>query len=238
MKAWTSRTCFFASLGTASLLALNASAQAPVPATTPASAGAVTDSAQLKLPYGVEDVLKLSRAQVSEDVIVNYVHNTGTIYSLSPEVIVYLRNESVSDHVINTMIDQRQNVPAEVAAQAASSSASAAPEAPFGSDVQAAAAAQAASQYAQAYAPAGPFYVEAQPAYVPPSTVYVIPFSGGGYGYANSYPCYAGGYFGYGGSTVVINSAYRRGWGYGGYSHSYHGGSHGGYHGGGHHGHR
>jgi len=219
--------CLFASLGAASLLAFNITAQTPAPTTTPASAPAVAGSTAVKLPYGVEDVLKLSRAQVSEDVIVNYVHNTGTIYSLSPDVIVYMRNEGVSDRVINTMMDQRQNVPAEVAAQ------NAAPQAPISPDANAAAAAQSAPQYATDYAQAAPVYLEPQPTYAPASTVYVIPYSGGGYGYANSYPCYAGGYYGYYGPTFVIGSGYRRGWGYGGYYRGYHGG----YRGGGYYGH-
>ena len=113
--------CLFASLGAASLVALNATAQTPAPTTSPASTPAAADSAPVKLPYGVEDVLKLSRAQVSEDVTLNFIHNSGTIYNLSPNDIVYLRNQGVSDRVINTMLDQRKNVPAEMAAQSRSS---------------------------------------------------------------------------------------------------------------------
>ena len=223
----------FASLGAASLVALSATAQTAAPATTPAPTLVATDPAPLKLPYGVEDVLKLSRAQVSEDVILNYVHNTGTIYALSPEVIVYLRNQSVSDRVINTMLEQRQNVPAEMAAQNPPPSSLVAPQAPASTDASAAAAAQASPQYAPAYAQPAPVYAEAQSTYVPASTVYVIPYSGGGYGYANTYPYYSGGYYGYCAPSVVVGVGYGRGWGYRGHS----GGYHGGYHGGGHYGH-
>ena len=233
MKARTSRMFFLATLGAASLVAMSATAQTAAPATTPAPTPAATDPAPVKLPYGVEDVLKLSRAQVSEDVILNYVHNTGTIYTLSPDVIVYLRNQSVSDRVINTMLEQRQNVPVEMAAQSAPPSTSVAPQAPASPDSSAAAAAQASSQYAPAYAQAPPVYAEAQPTYVPASTVYVIPYSGGGYGYANSYPYYSGGYYGYCAPSVVVGVGYGRGSGYRGHS----GGYHGGYHGGGHYGH-
>ena len=105
--------CSFASLGTAFLVALNATAQTPAPSTTASSTPAPTDSATVKLPYGVEDVLKLSRAQVSEDVTLNFIHNSGTIYNLAPKDIVYLRNEGVSDRVISAMLNQRKNVPAE-----------------------------------------------------------------------------------------------------------------------------
>src|SRR6266705_6967376 len=38
------------------------------------------DSAQAKLPDGVADVVKLSRAKVSEEVVLSYVQNSGTAY--------------------------------------------------------------------------------------------------------------------------------------------------------------
>jgi hypothetical protein len=224
--------CFFASLGAASLVALNAAAQTPAPTTTPASTPAVADATPVKLPYGAEDVLKLSRAQVSEEVIVNYVHNSGTIYSLAPNDIVYLRNEGVSDRVLNTMLDQRQNVPAQAAAQSAPPSAPAVPQAPVSPDASGAVAAQASPQYAPTYVEAAPVYAEAQATYAPASTVYVIPYSGSGYGYANSYPYY-GGYYGYRSPSVVVGVGYGRGSGYRGY----YGGYHGGYRGGGRYGH-
>ena len=123
-------------------------------------APAATDTAPVKLPYGVEDVLKLTRAQVSEDVTLNFIHNSGTIYNLSPNDIVYLRNQGVSDRVINTMLDQRKNVPAETAAQSAQSAAPAAPQAPVYPDANAAAAAQASAQYAPTYVQPAPTYVE------------------------------------------------------------------------------
>src|SRR4051794_33501302 len=47
--------------------------QAPAPAVAPAPAAEVNASASVRLPYGVEDVLKLARNQVSDDVIVAYV---------------------------------------------------------------------------------------------------------------------------------------------------------------------
>ena len=68
--------------------------------------------------YGVEDVLNLSRARISEDVILNYIRGSGTAYMIGPREIVYLRDEGVSDHVINTMIDQRKQVAADNAQQA------------------------------------------------------------------------------------------------------------------------
>jgi hypothetical protein len=91
------------------------------PGTTAPTANA---PAPVHLPYGVEDVLKLSRAKISEDIILNYVQNSGTIYNLSSQDIVYLRNEGVSDNTLKAMLDNRKRV--EAASQASLAAASAA----------------------------------------------------------------------------------------------------------------
>jgi hypothetical protein len=228
--------CLLASLGAASLVALSAMAQTPAPATTTISTPAQTDAAPAKLPYGAEDILKLSRAQVSDDVTVNFIKNSGTIYNLTPKDIVYLRNEGVSDHVINTMLDQRSSVPAGMATQTAPPSA---PQAPAYPDANAAAAAQASAQYAPTYAQPAPVYAQPEPAYAPASSVYVMPYSSPGYGYSGYYPYY-GGYYPYYGPSVVFGFGYRGGGYYGGYHGGYYGGGYrgSGYGGGGHGGHR
>src|SRR5271157_3548875 len=48
-----------------------------------------------RMPYGVEDVLRLTRAQITEDVVLNYVLNSGTVYNLGPQDIINLRNQGV-----------------------------------------------------------------------------------------------------------------------------------------------
>ena len=88
-------------------------AAAPVAVPAPADASTQTAVGPPKLPSGVEDVLKLSHSQVGDDIVVNYIRNTGTIYVLSPQDIIYLRNQGVSDRVINAMIEQRKAVTAE-----------------------------------------------------------------------------------------------------------------------------
>ena len=45
----------------------------------------------VKLPYGVDDIVKLSRSQVNEEIIIKYIQNSDTIYTLTPKEIVYLR---------------------------------------------------------------------------------------------------------------------------------------------------
>jgi hypothetical protein len=153
------------------------------------------DTAAVKLPYGVEDVLKLSRARVSEDVTLNYIQNSGTIYNLSAQDLINLKNEGVSDKVLNAMQDQRKHV---VETTAASSAAPA---------VQVyTAPTTTATTATPVYAPQ-PIYVQepayydsivnVEPDYTPASTVYVIPYSSPTYPrytYASSYPSY--GYFG------------------------------------------
>jgi hypothetical protein len=236
MKTRTSRMCLFASLGAASLVALSATAQTPAPATTTTPPPSPTVSAPVTLPYGVEDVLKLSRAQVSEDVMLTFIHNSGTIYNLAPKDIVYLHNEGVSDRVITAMLDQRKNVPAEMAARTAPPSA----PAPVYPDANAAAAAQAAAhqaaaQNAAASALPAPAYLPPEPTYAPASTVYDIPYASPDYYpyYYGGYPYYYGGYPYYYGPSVAFGFGFGYGgrFGYGGYrGGGFHGG---GFHGGG-----
>lgn len=206
-----------------------AQAASPQPVVAP-EAQVTPPVAAPKLPYGVEDVLKLSRAQVGDDIVVKYVQNSGTIYTLGPQEIVYLRDQGVSDRVINTMLDQRKAV-TEVAAQAAP----VAPSIP-----------NAATVPNAPIAPPPPDYNQVAPqmtAPPPESSVYVIPssptaaypyygyyapyygyypgywgpsvtfgFGFGGYGYRHGY--YHGGWYGHGGG-------YRGGYGHGGYGHGH-----------------
>jgi len=161
---------------------------------------AARDASAVKVPYGVDDILKLSRAQVSEDVTLNYIQNSGTIYGLSAKDIVYLKTEGVSDKVINAMQDQRKRAMDSVTQSAAAAS----PAVQVYSGSPAAAA-------APVYVPEPvfmqePLYFEpvavSEPEYVPASTVYVIHYPSETYPrytYASSYPSY-----GYGGSYPVF----------------------------------
>ena len=175
---------------------------------------AAAPSTAPKLPYGAEDVLKLSRAQISEDVVLNYIQTTGTIYNLNPQDIVYLKSQGVSDRVINGMLDQRKRA-TEVAVQA--TPAAAAPAVPNAPWVPDAATVPPAPDYSQ---------VAPQASTPPPSTVYVVPSptvsypyyypSYGYYGpYGYSYPYYRG-YYG-----PAVSFGFR----FGGHGHS-HGGWH------------
>jgi hypothetical protein len=200
----------------------------------PSPAPVVTaEPAPVKLPYGVEDVLKLTRAQIGEEIILNYVQGSGTIYNLTPKDIVYLRDQGVSQKVLNAMLDQRRRA-VEMAAQNAApvttvQNAPTVANAPMVPDANAAPVASAYTDPNAAYATA--------PLTPPASSVYVVPYapsypyygSYGSYGY--SYPYYYGGWYG-----PSVSFAF----GFGGHGHFYgghgfHGGGHGSFaHGGGH----
>lgn len=182
---------------------------------------APTVPAPEKLPYGVDDVVKLSRAQISEDIILNYVQNSGTIYNLNPNDIVTLRNQGVSDRVVNAMLDQRKRLTDPTAPaqnQLAAQPAPAAPAAPTAPPDASAAQTQPAPVYAEA------------PLQPPSSSVYVVP-------YAPSYPYYYPYYWG--APAVTFGFGWYGGhyYGHGYYGHGHYGGHWGGYHGGYHGGH-
>src|SRR5439155_455635 len=210
----------FAAVGAITCLALSPTLAADT-ASTPAAAGAetpaATDNGPAKLPYGVADVVKLSRARVSEDVILTYVQNSGTVYNLGPQDIVYLRDQGVTDRVINTMQDQRKKA-AEATAQTA----------PTGVAPQAYAD-TAPVAAAPVYNQPAPVCIQPAPVYVPASTLYVIPYYGSGNyvssgcyrpyygGYCGSYRPYCGSY--YGGSYRYPSVAVSVGFGFGGHGH-------------------
>ena len=132
-------TCIFSSLAFA--LAFSAAAQEPTalpapekPESVPVAqepnppappAPSLATTIQAKLPSGVEDIVKLSKAQIGEEVIAGFIRNSGSTYSLSPKDVIYLRDQGVSDRIVNTMLehrtapemtsDQNQNQPVELA---------------------------------------------------------------------------------------------------------------------------
>jgi hypothetical protein len=124
---------------------------------------------QIRLPApssAVEDIIKLSRADISEAVILNFIDTSGTLYDLKPRDVIRLRDEGVKDSVINAMIDQRRKFETNAAPTIA-------PE-------------PAPAPAVQTPCPVscnlcgGPMYCKREPI----STVYVIPYS-------SSRPAYA-----------------------------------------------
>jgi len=170
-----------------------------------------------QLSYGVPQVLQLEQAKVSDGIIVSYIQNSGTIYGLKADEIVYLKQQGVSDNVLNAMLNQRSRL--------------------TGSTEPATTTASSSTASAQTYASAAPATTYVQT--VPSSTVYVIPDTQtyqydtwyyGGYPYY-SYPYY-GGYYGWPAVSLSFGwgGHYGGGWHGGG---GYRGGGGGGFHGGG-----
>jgi hypothetical protein len=190
MKKGISKSTLIASLAAAlSMLQGFAQDKPATPSTGTSSTAAATTAEPVKLPYGVEDVLKMSRAQVSDDVIATYIQNTGTIYNLGPNDIVYLKDQGVSDRIVNTMLDQRR-IANEVAAQAQQQQAAAQTPAP------------AAENNSPVTTPA---YTDAQPAapavtQPAASSLYVIPYP------TPAYPYYSRPYYSY---SYPYYSSYR-----------------------------
>ncbi len=65
----------------------------------------------------VEQVLQLAQAKISDTTIITYVQNSGTVYGLDAPQIVYLKQQGVSEAVINAMLNQRNVMAAAAAAQ-------------------------------------------------------------------------------------------------------------------------
>jgi len=213
MKTRTSQISLFLSVGAVSLVAFGAAAQTSEPTTTTTTTSLSSEAPPARLPYGVDDVLKLSRAQVGEDITLNYIRNSGTIYNLGPKEIVYLRNEGVSDKVVTAMLDQRKSVPAEAAAQNAAQAQTAGTVTVQSFAVPATSTVQAAPVYVapQPVAVPVPVYVEPEPEYVPASTLYVIPYGSSGCTYYRYPQCYYGGFYGAPSTVVTIGGGYGGG---------------------------
>jgi hypothetical protein len=169
-----------------------------------------------QLSYGVSEILQMSQAKVGDNVIISYVQNSGNNYGLNAAQIIYLRQQGVSDAVINTMINQRSQP-----APSVSTVTTPVPETPGASSAPTSTA--TAAQPAVAYVPA-----------TTASTVYVIPdsqtyyynnwlYSRPNYAYYPYYPSY-----GYCWPYPAISLSF--GFGFGGYHN--HGGYYGGWHGG------
>jgi outer membrane lipoprotein SlyB len=67
-------------------------------------------------PLAVADVKAMAKAGISEDVIINQINNSRTVYHLSAADIIDLRDAGVTDKVVNYMIDTPATVGANTAA--------------------------------------------------------------------------------------------------------------------------
>src|SRR5258708_38365811 len=56
------------------------------------------------LPSRVQDVVKLTKAGLSEDVILSQVKSAGVTYNLTADQLIYLTGQGVSQNVIKALI--------------------------------------------------------------------------------------------------------------------------------------
>jgi len=201
---------WFVAAGLAAFLAGSAQAQnntqSPDVSVVNSTAPTVAVSSTPALANSVSQVLQLSQAKISDNTIVSFIQNSGTTYPLAASQIVYLKQQGVSDLVLNAMLNQHPAMTASTQPAPAST-----------------AEASASAEVPSATAPTTT-YVES----APPSSVYVIPDTQTYY-YDSGYYGYPYGYYGYPPVGVVIG--FGGGWGWGGYG-GWHGG-YGGFHGGG-----
>ena len=158
------------------------------------------------LAPGVADIARMAQAKVSDSVILAYINNSGTVYNLDANQIIYLRDIGVSEPVLSAMLDQRQKYATQPTNPAPQ------PESP---------APAPATDYAQPQTS----YAEPAPAAAPVSTVYVIPYNGAGYTYSSGcyYPFYHPYYPGYYRRYPVCYNGFAYGGVYsGGYVAGYH----------------
>jgi hypothetical protein len=187
-----------------------------VPAQVTATSAAQT--APVQLSYGVSQVIQLSKANVSEATIVNFVQNSGSSYGLDASQIVYLKQQGVSDAVINTMLNQPRPV-VQTASQ---------PNYPTASSTSTAI---VVAQPTVTYVPA-----QSSTVYVIPDTqtysYYVRSYRSYGARCCNPYTCYSPVY--YSGCSPSLSFAigfgggYRGGYACGGWGGGYRGGYRGG----------
>src|SRR6188768_2479899 len=142
--------------GAALAVVLNLTGPLSAHATSMTGAGPAMPPANTPaLSSGAQDILKLARAKVSDDVTLAFIQSSDRRYELTAGEIIQLREAGVTDRVLATMIAHQPEQ--GVASQPAATTAAPAP-APVA----------AAPQYIEA--PASTATLETSP-----STVYVVP---------------------------------------------------------------
>jgi len=69
-------------------------------------------SAPSDLSPGVQEVIKLTKAHMTDDVILAYIRNSGASYSLSADDVLYLNSQGVSQPVISSLLQAKSAAPA------------------------------------------------------------------------------------------------------------------------------
>lgn len=133
----------------------------------------------VSLSYEAGEVLKLVRSDVADEVVMAFIKNSKTGFSLTADEIIVLHNEGVADEMINEMLARKkQATPVVIAAP------------------QPAPAVQPVPQtVVQQPAPAVTYVQQPQTVYAPGPTTYV--YRAPAYSYYDAYPYYYRNYWSY-----------------------------------------
>lgn len=66
----------------------------------------------------LQEVVKLTKAQMVDDVIVAYINNSGTAFNLTADDMLYLKGQGVSQPVISALLQAKAAAPAPITAPA------------------------------------------------------------------------------------------------------------------------
>jgi hypothetical protein len=167
---------------------------------------------QVWISHETGEVLKLVRADVPDEVVMAFIKNSKTVFSLSADEIIALHNEGVADEMIHEMLARKKQTPRPIIVTAP----------------QPAAQPQVTPQQTivQQAPPTVTYVQQPQTVYVPapPTYVYRAPV----YTYYDSYPYYYRSY-GYAYPRVSFNFGFGHYWGH--FGHHWGGHRHSGFHG-------
>ncbi len=60
----------------------------------------------------LQSVVKLSQAHMTDDVIINFIKNSGKVYTLSADDMIYLNSQGISQPVVNALLQTKASAPA------------------------------------------------------------------------------------------------------------------------------
>lgn len=61
------------------------------------------EAAQARTQLGVQDVVQMAQSHISDDVIVNHIRSSGSVFQLSAQDTIWLKQNGVSDRVVAEM---------------------------------------------------------------------------------------------------------------------------------------
>jgi hypothetical protein len=71
-------------------------------------------AAQARHPLGIVDVVQMVQSHINDDLIVSDIRNTGSVFYLSAQDTIWLKQNGVSDRVVGEMMATANRVPHRV----------------------------------------------------------------------------------------------------------------------------